>query len=638
VLVDGGSCALTNNQDPVEIYVDKIYNEVHPADADPEVDITLVCAGATVTAGGIPQDDANQDSPAGVFGQATATTVDGRATFTVSDYLFYGSGCYATEAVPAGYVQDTADDSCGTEQEPGILVLPGGIQYDPPEEGPQGNMAPPPNCTISNDPTVATFSIEKDFSDDNPMAVDVTATCSDDGNGPGIVLNGAASSTASGSASEATPFAVEIKYADGSASCDGAEDNDLPGYTTEAGDGPAADCGAGDQTVAVDSTDVACEVFNDQDPIEIQAAKVYSNGGGAAVDFAVQCSNLDTGGTVLPPTAEASPGNPAIFTVNDVMWDGSTLCEVSEPVPPGGYYETGNTCTSGDLDMTPNSDDPRTCEITNTPTRATFKVTKIFADGNNVDDIEVSIDCNTGLILDQDKDLMDGDHVEFVVTSFTEGTLNCTITEDGQSGYSGEYNNISLQVINDESCAYTQVGGGDAYECEITNTPNPVDITVQKEWVFSNGQSTPDINTYMEIWVWCTAPLENLTCPAYLGPGDPDFPAEGPAGDVFYPYGAVCLGDVNLLGDGTIFNAQLNVTVVPQFPSTQCTAYEYVSDQAIEVDNGCGDFIVKVNQGKTCTITNTVFFEGIPTLSQYGMALLALLMLGVGFVSFRRFS
>ena len=37
-----------------------------------------------------------------------------------------------------------------------------------------------------------------------------------------------------------------------------------------------------------------------------------------------------------------------------------------------------------------------------------------------------------------------------------------------------------------------------------------------------------------------------------------------------------------------------------------------------------------------CEIVNTVFFEGIPTLNQYGMAILALLMLGVGLVGFRR--
>ncbi|MBT8060186.1 MAG: IPTL-CTERM sorting domain-containing protein [Gammaproteobacteria bacterium] len=33
-----------------------------------------------------------------------------------------------------------------------------------------------------------------------------------------------------------------------------------------------------------------------------------------------------------------------------------------------------------------------------------------------------------------------------------------------------------------------------------------------------------------------------------------------------------------------------------------------------------------------------MFFEGIPTLSQWGMALMALLMLGVGLVGFRRFA
>ena len=41
--------------------------------------------------------------------------------------------------------------------------------------------------------------------------------------------------------------------------------------------------------------------------------------------------------------------------------------------------------------------------------------------------------------------------------------------------------------------------------------------------------------------------------------------------------------------------------------------------------------------GREVLITNTVFFEGIPTLNQYGMAIMALLMLGVGFVGFRRF-
>ena len=38
----------------------------------------------------------------------------------------------------------------------------------------------------------------------------------------------------------------------------------------------------------------------------------------------------------------------------------------------------------------------------------------------------------------------------------------------------------------------------------------------------------------------------------------------------------------------------------------------------------------------SCTIYNTVFFEGIPSLNQFGLMILALLMLGVGAVAFRR--
>jgi len=40
----------------------------------------------------------------------------------------------------------------------------------------------------------------------------------------------------------------------------------------------------------------------------------------------------------------------------------------------------------------------------------------------------------------------------------------------------------------------------------------------------------------------------------------------------------------------------------------------------------------------TCTVTNTfTFFEGIPTLSQFGRGIMALLMLALGVVGFRRF-
>jgi hypothetical protein len=87
----------------------------------------------------------------------------------------------------------------------------------------------------------------------------------------------------------------------------------------------------------------------------------------------------------------------------------------------------------------------------------------------------------------------------------------------------------------------------------------------------------------------------------------------------------------------------------PIFVPTLCWATENAStDNAVEVENGCvtgnypdGNYLpaltVSAGNGASCTITNTVFFEGIPTLSQWGMAIMALLMLGVGLVGFRRF-
>ena len=80
-----------------------------------------------------------------------------------------------------------------------------------------------------------------------------------------------------------------------------------------------------------------------------------------------------------------------------------------------------------------------------------------------------------------------------------------------------------------------------------------------------------------------------------------------------------------------------------------------VEDSAVEVDNsGCMRVEVEVgdpmdlpkdpddprpgaDEVVICDIEASVFFEGIPTLSQYGMAVMVLLMLGVGFVGFRRF-
>jgi hypothetical protein len=76
--------------------------------------------------------------------------------------------------------------------------------------------------------------------------------------------------------------------------------------------------------------------------------------------------------------------------------------------------------------------------------------------------------------------------------------------------------------------------------------------------------------------------------------------------------------------------------VIPNFPSSFCAAFEQTFDSAVEGDNGCGESEVSVGEGHSCTITNTVYFERILTLSHYGKILLILLLAGAAFVAYRR--
>jgi len=240
-------------------------------------------------------------------------------------------------------------------------------------------------------------------------------------------------------------------------------------------------------------------------------------------------------------------------------------------------------------------------------TRATFSVTKDFADGNNVAEVVVSIDCNTGQILDQDKTLGDGDTVEFVVTAFTSGSLNCSIVEgDTTNGYSATY----VGDGDADDCTWTAVDDTDANNCTITNTPDPVEIKVTKNWVIEGDNN--DVNLGYSVKAYCYNVVDTVESPAshtLIGSGS----GTGPGSKTF------------------------TFTVVPNFPSSSCYADENGIDSAVESSDNCGSLTVSAGKGASCTITNTVFFEGIPTLSQYGMAIMALLMLGVGFVGFRRF-
>ncbi len=257
--------------------------------------------------------------------------------------------------------------------------------------------------------------------------------------------------------------------------------------------------------------------------------------------------------------------------------------------------------------------------------RATFLVSKSFTDGLNPTEVDVTISCNTGLILDQDKTISETESVEFVVTSFDSGELNCEITEENLFGYTATYEPFGPGVYdNDGGCNFQAIEDGADNLCHIVNDADFVDVEIEKVWVI-DGSGGHSVDTSYVLTLYCNAPIADSS--KYCeGDGELEEPF-GLNGD--YSHCKHFFGN-----DSDVFVAQ----VQPQYPGSQCYVTELVDDSSVEVDNDCGSLEISAGTGDSCVITNSVFFEGIPTLSQYGIAIMALLMLGVGMVGFRRYS
>ncbi|HMB58733.1 MAG TPA: hypothetical protein VKN35_02375, partial [Xanthomonadales bacterium] len=242
---------------------------------------------------------------------------------------------------------------------------------------------------------------------------------------------------------------------------------------------------------------------------------------------------------------------------------------------------------------------------------ARFNVTKNFTD-DNPGEVEVTLDCFTGLPITQSQTISEAQDVNFIVESFEPGTLDCNITESDVPGYSASYSGGN--VLSADACEFTDLGTGQYY-CEVTNSPDPVGVSVFKDWIIE-GAGGDSIDPYYRLVLWCNGEIS------------------GGIFDVETGYWSEVLYDGLYLGTADV---EFNADVVPDWDGgTDCWVTETVYDSGVEVDNACGDsrnpgLLLELTGGDSCTITNTVFFEGIPTLSQFGLAIMALLMLGVGF-------
>jgi hypothetical protein len=470
-------------------------------------------------------------------------------------------------------------------------------------------------------PTQATFNVSKNFSDSNPGDVTIELDCT------------------SGSVSVEDPTANEVDSANFSVTgfasgttCDASENPVPAGYSDTTGDA----CTEVGITQALES---GCTIQNTQNPVQITVEKEYTDGAAGTVNVDMDCGGQ---GTLDAASKPASPGEFAQFTLSNFPYTGAT-CTATESDVPDGYYLSATTCENMDLQVGGGA----RCVLTNSPTRTTFEVNKMFSDGAQTP-VMVEIDCNTGAIPDFQKVIDPNDdpwEIKWIITDFDTGELDCTVSELPLAGYTPDYratleNSGDLLAFGTPSnlpggCRYEGAVGGEQFRCEIWNTLQSVEVEVTKKWFDEHPEFN---NSFWARVKWeCVNAREEYYDGRYLHDGG-----------LITDYGHLYFKDDDFDEDN---EAEESFWVFPNWDvendPTVCEVRERIKDSSVESDDSdCEELklypgIVTLNKddepvGATCTIVNTRIYEGIPTLSQYGLALMALLMLGVGLVGFRR--
>jgi hypothetical protein len=238
--------------------------------------------------------------------------------------------------------------------------------------------------------------------------------------------------------------------------------------------------------------------------------------------------------------------------------------------------------------------------------------------------VMATLTCNTGNPLQQTFEIgpTPADKVVFVVDNFDLQTfIDCEITASSLTGFDV----LSVLANSDDTgstCLYeADPDTGTALieglnTCVFEMTPSEFSFEIEKVWEFNSEDV--DVSDFASINWNCNNVVEvglNNTVTTISG-----------------GFGISGNGTWTIIGQPNPWAGTLGGT-------TTCWASESAFDSAVESDQGCsgGTTFSPSDLEGGCTITNSVFFEGIPTLSQYGLAVMALLMLGVGFIGFRRF-
>ncbi len=266
--------------------------------------------------------------------------------------------------------------------------------------------------------------------------------------------------------------------------------------------------------------------------------------------------------------------------------------------------------------------EPRGCAPIGSGENATFTVQKRFNDGNNITPVQLNIKCNTGLPLEQSLTVLPNEgefgqfEVKFIVEDFADGTLDCEVWEDTPAGYTADYDCQSSNSCSTNAgtgpCSFTGTSSGQQDLCLIQNYVDPVAVNVTKQWVYTRDELIDDDSAVIDL----------ICANVYDGDG-----VNQDDGNMRWSW---------LFEGGTTTNT---ATVYPLYTgATTCWTVEPVYESEVEGESTCAAGVT-INTGdieRACSVTNTVFFEGIPSLNQYGMILFSALMLLTGLIAVRR--
>ena len=415
-------------------------------------------------------------------------------------------------------------------------------------------------------------------------------------------------------------------------SCDSAtaEDSELVyecDYDSVRDKGPDTDpagspsAGTATYTYSCDVRDAEAVVFSDP-PSGTTLTEQVAGGGSATFNISfgvdpdegvdgelVTCSMDDPNYQILSPASFPAA----------IPSDGTLVVSV-QGNDPGGVETATGVLTCEYSDSTTPSTEWTYNLVMEIGSYATFRVTKNFTDDNPAE-VRVELNCNNGLPVNQGFNISESQDVNFVLSSFSNGEPDCTITEVSVDGYATEYfaSGESNPSYDTDGCYFDDVTRGDVNICNITNDVKPVMIEVTKEW-FMEGTNGNAFEEYATVTVSSDSEImygnrcDDRGPKVQLGRWCQHLNFEGPETDT------------------------QSVMVYPAWDGVMVYIDENLVESYIDSENDCGGSVeIFPGDGASCTVTNTVFFEGIPTLNQYGMAIMALLMLGVGLLGFRRF-